>query len=297
MSALIHFEAAARLSSFTNAARELNVTQAAVSRQIRALESELGFKLFRRGHRSIELTSQGVVLSKTMSKALSEIAQTLDDLSPAPQDKEELVISALVAFSNLWLAPKLSSFCSRYPHLKVRVITQDREISLVDGTIDVALRFGNGLWPDGVSTLLFHDEVFPVCSPSYIEKHGEPPTAAHFPDHRLIAYEQAARDWVDWDDWLSTCGYSGPSIKVDAWYSYYTDAVSAALDGQGIILGWRALIEKQLATGNLKALTTDRIRTSSAHFAVLSRVSSDKPGALAFIEWLRSEINVAGDLL
>jgi DNA-binding transcriptional LysR family regulator len=94
---------------------------------------------------------------------------------------------------------------------------------------------------------------------------------------------------LSWDDWLSSCGYEGTPVRIGGRYSYYTDAVSAALNGQGIVLGWQALIRPDLAAGRLRRLTTHQVVSSSAHFAVASRSARKKPGALAFVAWLLAQ--------
>jgi DNA-binding transcriptional LysR family regulator len=288
ISSLVTFEAAARLLSFTRAASELNVTQAAVSRQIRLLETRLGFKLFVRGHRKVELTNEGRTLSRTMTHCLSTISNTLVELRRRKDD--ELQISALVAFSNLWLTPKLSAFQRLHQDLNIRVVAQDNYANLAAGDIDVALRFGEGRWDDGEAILLFHDRLFPVASAEYIAKHPPIEGPHDVVKHHLIDSNRGYSDWIDWNDWLSALGYSGPPARIGTWYSFYTDAVSAALNGQGLLLGWNALIENHLRSGRLKRLTVEEVMTKSAHFAVIPPAARQKASVAAFVEWIRSSV-------
>jgi DNA-binding transcriptional LysR family regulator len=290
---LIAFEAAARLSSFSKAGEELNVTQPAVSRQIRMLEAFLGVQLFVRRHRSIELTQTGAGLSRAMSRSLAIIGETIDGLR-ALGPAEELVITALPAFSNLWLAPRLSAFHALHPNLSVRVIAHERDCNLADGDIDVALRFGQGTWSDGKATFLYHDRIFPVCSAAYLEGAGLVEGLDELVQTHLIGYDQVERDWVGWNDWLAACGYEGPPVRAKIQYSNYPDAIFAAIDGQGIALGWQALVEPYLRNGQLVRLDSPEVVTRSAHFAVCARRNTPKPSVHAFILWLQSVVLQAG---
>ena len=286
LSALVTFEAAARLLSFTRAAAELNVTQAAVSRQIRLLESRTDTKLFLRGHRKISLTPEGEVLLQAMSQSLQIITGALADIQSTKDN--ELVISALVAFSNLWLSPKLPAFQRQHPKLNVRVIATNEYENLAASEIDVSLRFGDGKWKDGEAIFLFQDRVFPAASADYVAKHAPVVEAFDVTAHNLIDSNVKYPGWLGWNDWLKALGYKGSEVKVGTWYSYYNDAVSAALNGQGILLGWNALILDHLHSGRLQKLTNDEVLTEAAHYAVISPSSGNKPSVQAFVSWLQS---------
>lgn len=290
---LIAFETAARLSSFSKAAQELNVTQPAVSKQVRGLETALGRQLFRRGHRSIELTDAGEVLARAMSHSLMTIGGAIRQLENLPQ-RSELTIAALPAFSNLWLAPRLSTFHLKHPTISVHIIAQESMVNLANGSIDVALRFGAGNWSDGNATLLYHDQIFPVCSPNFADTTGPLCSLTDIAEQPLIGYDKVEKDWVSWGDWLDVAGYHGVPVRVRAQYSNYPDAILATIGGQGIALGWQALVQDYLRQGRLVRLPSPEIVTRSAHFAVQPRSTSQDNGASAFISWLRYEIAQAG---
>ena len=130
LGALVIFEAAARRMSFTRAAEEIGITQAAVSRQIQSLERSLGFPLFRRKHRGIELTERGRMLSRTMSDALGRISETVETITDRNQSAE-LVIAATVAFSHFWLLPKISGFRRAHPDIRLKIVAQDGWVDLM----------------------------------------------------------------------------------------------------------------------------------------------------------------------
>ncbi len=292
---LTAFEAAARLSSFSKAARELNVTQPAVSKQIRGLEAQIGRTLFRRAHRSIELTEAGAVLAKAMSRSLITISDAIRQIADTPE-REELVISALAAFSNLFLAPRLSTFQLLHPTVAVRLIAQDSptNVNVADGLVDVAVRFGDGNWRDGVATLLYHDRIFPVCSPQFARDAGPLLDLADLVEQPLVGYDKVERDWFSWNDWLKECGYDGPPVRTYAQYSNYSDAILATINGQGIALGWQALVQPYIDRGALVRLNSFEVRAHSAQFAVVSEANRDDARVRSFVDWLHAETVKAG---
>ena len=172
LTALTAFESAARLESFTKAANELGVTQAAVSRQIHLLEAYFGCALFVRGHRKVELTDKGRVLALASQDAFDIIASSVSEVTTDAQDVD-LTIAATVAFSHFWLLPRISEFSRNHPGINLRILTQDSFPNIESAEIDIAIRFGSGMWADGQASLLFEDEVFPVCSPSFAQSAAE----------------------------------------------------------------------------------------------------------------------------
>ena len=288
MTSLVVLEATARRLSFTKAAGELGVTQAAVSRQIHGLEQELGFALFRRLHRRVELTERGRVLSSVLSHSFNLIYQTTANLR-AQSEEDELVIGAAVGFTQLWLLPRISEFRRLHPDTKIRLITQDTPVDLERDMVDVAIRYGDGVWPDGRAMLLCEDDVFPVCSPGYAAGCRLPGAAGEFLDHTLLDYESLNPGWIGWKEWLaafSTARPGRPMLRL----SYYTDVIYAALAGHGIALGWNCLVEDLLQQGRLRRVSDLHVRTRSAYFVVVSSREALKPNAQAFVDWLGSRL-------
>lgn len=284
MTSLVVLEAVARRLSFTKAANELGVTQAAVSRQIRGLEQELGFALFRRLHRRVELTERGRVLAGVLSHSFNLIDQTIANVR-AQSDEDELVIGATIAFTQLWLLPRISEFRRLHPDTKIRLITHDTPIDLERDMVDVAIRYGDGIWPDGRSVFLCEDELFPVCSPDYASARRLPETAGEFLDHTLLEDESPSPGATGWKEWLAafSVARSGrPMLRL----SYYTDVIHAAVAGHGIALGWNCLVEDLLQQGRLRRVSDLRVRTRNAYFVVVPSREALKPNADAFVEWL-----------
>ena len=289
MTALVVFEAAARQASFTKAASELGITQAAVSRQVQGLEETLGFPLFRRLYRSIELTERGRSLSKSMSEALGVIAHTVQVITEESKPGE-LVIAASVAFSHFWLLPKISDFRRAYPEVKLKLVAQDSNVNLLREDIDIAIRYGDGRWQDGKAVKLFNDDVFPVCSPDYLDRHGSPDCVADLASHNLIASDSLDPSWTGWEQWLSAFGHSGDPRNVTMSCNFYTDAIYAALRGEGIVLGWNRLVHDLLSRRQLMRVSAESLRTRAAYYVVLKAGQAAKPQVEAFLNWIRSEV-------
>lgn len=205
VNALVEFEAVARLSSFTLAAHELGVTQAAVSRQVKVLEETLGSRLFHRLHRSIKLTDEGEELYLVVAESMQKIAGVFDRLGSGPVE-QELVLAATSAFSYFRLLPRLSSLKESQPQLQLRLSTQMFISDLRHKEIDVAVRFGNGRWGDGTATLLFDEEVFPVCSPTWLESQGEPESLQELANAALIESDSTSEGRMDGVGGVVPCG-------------------------------------------------------------------------------------------
>lgn len=288
LTALTVFEAAARLGSFTRAADELGVTQAAVSRQIHALEIEFGAALFLRHHRKVVLTDKGRILAAATSQAFSLLADAASELR-RDEAEDELAISATVAFSQFWLLPRISRFARAHPEIRLRIVSQDAMPALEDGEVDVAIRFGSGDWPHADAELLFRDEVFPVCSPDFLadpQAIASPADLLAFP---LISNHTEDPLWTGWQEWLTSFGVVTPRKIQGFRCSFYTEAIYAALNGQGIALGWKQLVEDLLAQKRLIRLTDASVTPKGAYYVVVPR-KKQKRALDVFLGWLRTTI-------
>src|SRR5262249_23700391 len=165
---IIAFEAAARHQSFKLAARELNVTQAAVSRQIKTLEDHLGLAVFRRVRRTVQLTSEGKRLHEAVMAGLDHIPEIVNQLqqinAPPPR-----TVATTLAFSSFWHIRRIPDFRARFPEIELRIIASDANLDLLAEGVDVAVRYGSGEWQELSATRLFAAEVFPVCSRSLLD--------------------------------------------------------------------------------------------------------------------------------
>ena len=290
LTALTAFEAAARLTSFTKAASELGVTQAAISRQIHLLEEYFGFPLFLRLHRKIKLTEKGKSLASAAQDAFDLLAASVAEVSMADHEAE-LTIAATVAFSHFWLLPRISEFSSRHPEINLRIVTQDNIPNIESSDLDVAVRFGNGMWPDGQAELLFEDEIFPICSPKFAETAGTITSPKELLAYPLISNMADDPTWTGWSEWLAAFSVELPKKQPGLRCSFYTDAIYSALNGQGIALGWRHLVEDLLDQGRLVRLTEATVKTRNAYFSVVPKRRRQSEAARLFQNWLTETVS------
>ncbi|MEX3955452.1 LysR substrate-binding domain-containing protein [Trinickia sp. EG282A] len=292
LTALVEFEAVARLRSFTNAAQELGVTQAAVSRQIRLLEDLLGIRLLDRLHRKTTLTTEGEALYSVVSQALGKIAGVFDRLSTGIED-EEVVLAATAAFSHFRLMPSLARLKRLLPNLRVRLTTRMFTGDLRHTEVDAEVRWGNGKWSDGTSQLLFDEQVFPVCSPAWKDEYGEPGSLDELANMTLISDDPTSEGWLTWEEWFRAVGARPIKLRYGVRTSLYNDAVQAARLGQGVALGWGRLLHEHLASGELVALTSACLPLSDAYYLVIPHGKAMSPTVQTLVELLRNAAGVA----
>jgi LysR family glycine cleavage system transcriptional activator len=286
VNALVTFEAAARLKSFTAAARELGVTQAAVSRQIRLLEDDFGVALFRRGHRRVEPTPAGGVLGTTLSSCFQTITETVAVIRQ-PQEAETLTVGATVAFSHFWLLPRLSAFRKQHPDLPIRIISQDAAFDIASGEIDVVMRYGIPPFADGEVVASATDVVYPVASASFAAGLDRPPTLQDLLAMPLIATDAWEPSWFSWGEWFERAGAGTVAPRIALRFSNYTDGIYAALAGQGVALGWDLQVARFVAARQLVRLTDAVVAPEASYSAVIPRGSRRSATADAFVTWVR----------
>ena len=265
LDAHVAFEAAARLSSFTAAARELNVSQSAVSQQIRALEASLGTALFVRAGRRVRPTPAGRAYRHSVARALEQIANATRELR-ALGAPEPLTLAADQSISWFWLMPRLPAFRARHPESRIRRIASDSARDCLEETVALAILHGRGDWPGREARLLFPEEVFPVCSPDYLV--GAPPLAepADLLRHRLLHLEDDGWQWLNWRMWLTEAGLDAPAERHGLIMNNYPLLIEAAKAGQGVALGWRTLVDADLAAGRLVRPLEGTVRTDGGYY-------------------------------
>ncbi len=290
LSALVAFEAAGRLQSFTKAAGELNVTQAAISRQIRLLEGHLGRPLFVRAHRAVELTNEGRDYLHTIVNALTHVSAATRELKTSER-APRLTVAADQSMAALWLMSRLKAFREKSPAAGLRLIVSDDDQKCLAGDIDVALLHGDGSWITHDSALLFAEEVVPVCSPAYLKSREAPRSPADLIHETLIDLEDEHWNWLNWRQWLTSHGVSmaaGPrSLTIDS----YPLVIDAAKRGLGFALGWRGLVDDEIAAGRLVMALKETLTTRFGYYAVWPRSRPLSPEAKSFIDWAVQESN------
>ncbi len=288
LKALSFFEAAGRLLSFTAAAHELNVTQGAVSRQIRLLEESLGASLFRRGHRHVELTRPGRSYHRAISMALAHIAEATEELAISP-DNQQLVIGASNAVAMYWLMPRLASLRALVPQLNVQILSSDTDITTQKGQFDIGIQFGKGHWPGFISQFLGFGEIVPVCSPAYLHDRTPFVSPADLKQAALLHLDDDRWNWVSWPVWFREMGVAGPYPKPVLRTNSYSILNKAALDSQGIALGWRYLSDEHLENGWLQVACPSRLTTREGFYLVADKGAPMSAEQELAWNWIRAE--------
>lgn len=274
LTALVALEAVVRHKSFTEAARELGVTQAAVSRQIAYLEQDFEVSLFNRGHRCVQPTSACAELAALLSEHFSGITSAVEAIRAV--DKEQVVtIGATVALSNFWLLSRLIEFRQLHPDVQLRVISQDSKINMESSNVDVVIRYGNPPFDDATVLASCGDMIFPVCSPAYATKLAD----RHFWEMStdLIEYDAADSLWYSWPKWYAQMGLKKPSGEPSMKFSHYTETIAAAKAGQGVALGWGVLVNTFIQDGSLVVLS-ERALVPNGQYNILVPLSAPRNG-------------------
>ncbi len=289
------FEAAARTLSFTKAAEELFITQSAMSRQIKALEDNLRLKLFERRPRSLTLTEDGQALYRMATEVLDRLQAATDQLRTETRARQ-LSITTTTGFASLWLIPRLSRFTALHPDIDVRISATTDMLNLERSLIDLAIRYCKPeTVPEG-AVRLFGDEMIPVCSRAVLRDKTRllkrPEDLAH---HTLLHFDYACAETMhmDWGTWLTALGIGELKSAGALHFSQYEQMIQAAISGQGVALGRKALIRDLIESGALVAPLTQTLVGSRAYFIIESRLSIGKPQVRAFAQWLLAERQAA----
>ncbi len=288
MTALLCFEAAARNLSFKSAASELNVTPAAVSHQIKALESELSTSLFTRQYRGVELTEAGAWLFVALQRGLESISDAVQELRGRP-DAADVTIQATTAMSAFWLTPRLSAFWQSHPDIVVSQIVSD--VATTSGRPDLAIRYGTLPDDGGDHSLLFRDRILAVGAPGYAERQGIK-TPADLLRAPLIHMSGEEARWTGWTDWFSTLGLAAPTGR-RLTVNNYMIALQLAQDSAGAVLGWEGLVHPLIEQGRLSVLVPDSIPSPESFFLTTHPRAPEK--ARIFRDWLLSQGTSAPD--
>ena len=246
LNALRAFEAGARHLSFTKAANELHVTQAAVSHQVKALEVHLGYPLFKRMTRKLGLTEQGRVLFPVVSEAFMRIAETAEDLRSAG-DSHTLSVSVTPAFGAKWLVYRLPRFWRKHPEIDLKVHHTIACADLRYDDVDVAIRFGQGAWEGVSSEFMLRVDYTPVCSPALLTgKH--PLKCPGDLRHHTLLHED---DYDGWIQWLAVAGVTDLDPRRGPIMDDATVLMQMAVEGGGVALGKLTMVEREITAGIL----------------------------------------------
>lgn len=282
------FEAAARHLSFTRAAAELHVTQGAVSQQVKQLEENLGFALFLRLPRKLELTEEGKAFFDVVGNALRQISDKAQSLKSL-RGKGPVTISVLPSFAAKWLIPRLTAFRRAHPDIAVHVEAADRVANLRE--IDLAVRFTQKEWPGFHAAELFRERVFPVCSPD-LERDGRMPHRLEDLRDAVLLYDTVSfgdNSGCDWEYWFEMVGLEGADTRSGTGFTQGDMVLQAAILGDGVALARSSLAELDLASGRLVRPLDISIPCPWTHVVLCLEETLARPNVATFHEWLLEE--------
>lgn len=278
--ALRAFEAAARLQSLTRAARELSVTQAAVSHQVRQLEQQLGVALFRRLPRGLAPTDAALALLPAIQDSFERLETALAR-SGAGDAREVVTLGVVGTFAACWLLPRLPAFVQAHPLIDVRVATHNNTVDLAGEGLDFAVRYGQGNWPGLQARLLLEAPLAPLCSPALANRlarvedlHEQTLLRSYFVD--------------DWRQWFEACGAAPPPRLNGPLFDSSLAMVHCALQGLGVALAPPVMFARELALGCLEQPFATQLAAGGYW---LTRLPLRPPGAAAqrVADWLQQQ--------
>jgi LysR family glycine cleavage system transcriptional activator len=280
------FEAAGRLLSFTAAANELNVTQAAISHQIKVIEEYLGMALFNRYPRRLSLTEQGKTLLPEVTEAFDRVSQAVAAIN-REQFSNALSVRLAPSFAAKWLSPRLKYFWLQYPEIDLRLFHAHGAVDFEREEIDIAVTYGKGDWPGVVVEKLLSLDFFPVCAPSFL--HNDKPLN----DIGNLRYYALLHDanYECWRDWLKLAGIDDIDADRGTVIDDTNVLIQAAIDGQGVALGSTTFVEDLLESGRLVKPFDINLVNEFAYYVVYPESHIKNPAVRAFKDWLLSLVD------
>jgi len=292
LSGLMTFHAVAKAQSFSHAAKQLHVTQGAVSHRVRGLEDALGFSLFLRLPRHVELTPSGQVLFAAVDEAFGRLQAGMVELDRLVSDNR-VAVSCSPSFAIRWLVPRLGQLRADVPEIEVHVAADDRLVEPGVGVVDVCVRFGPGGYQRVHAVRLTHEDVRPVCSPLYREQNRieRPEDLARCVLLHADALSHHTAH-IGWQEWSAAASQTGLDPLSGVHFSHAHMALEAATAGQGLALGRSTLTADAIASGRLVRPFEHTLRCGFAYWLLMPRRSELRPAVEQFRDWLLEELKV-----
>lgn len=283
LTALAVFEASARHLSFKLAAAELNVTPGAVSRQIKAIEDEVGVPLFLRNAGGVELTNAGEDLYAVLSTSFSRTSEVVRTIKRGDRSRN-VTIACSDAFATFWLMPRIDEFWARFPEITVDHLVSDNSRDYRRAEVELRVRYGFGAWPNEIAQLLFDDQIYPVCGPGFAEEHCDA-TTGELADLPLLHVDWVDREWAGWDEVLRRAAVPHGAPRGRR-FGKFTVALLAAQANQGVAVGWHRLIRPLIEEGKLVRLTDLVMPAPGAYYLTWNDNRDLSPAAVDLKDWL-----------
>jgi LysR family transcriptional regulator, glycine cleavage system transcriptional activator len=277
------FEAAARHMSFTRAAAELNVTQTAISHQIRRLEEQLGLTLFIRRNRTLELTRDALDYLPSIRSAFADLHRATARLRRNDHEGR-LTVSTTASLATKWLVSRVAAFQDTNPGVEVRISTSTHLVDFQREEVDIAVRYGHGVWPGLRADWLMAEHIFPVCSPNLLNDARPLRTPEDLAHHTLL-HTTVSRE--DWQLWLTAAGLPASiATRRGMTFDQGFMAIQAAVEGLGVALGRFHLVETDIAAGRLVAPFDTVLPQDAGYYVVAPEVTAETAKIVRFRDWL-----------
>ncbi len=292
------FDAVARHNGISRAASEENISQSAISQSVSQLEQWVETRLLDRTLRPATLTEQGKSLHRVVTEAFTRVAQEVEELRMIRRGaRKSITISCNLGFATYWLMPRLSEFSQLHPDVTLNVMTTYQGAAEIQSGVDVAIRFGDGRWPDGVGEPLFHEVLVPTCSSAFLERNGLVDGPEDLANYNLIYVNTTDPYWPNWADYFEHFGLASPARSNSSHFSNYVQAVQSTLAGEGIMLGWRSVIGDLVSTRQLVAAVNAPVELTSGYHILQSHQARTKKMVQNFVLWLRGIVEQEQDPL
>lgn len=284
LNALRAFEAAARHLSFTKAADELNVTQAAISHQVKALEDQIGIQLFLRRNRQLILTDAGQTLLPDLIEAFDAMDTALARVKRRDQ-AGILTVATMDSLAAAWLMPRLGRFRDENPDIDIRLATSDVAADYDRDGIDIGIRYGRGVWPGLIAEELMHEDIFPVCAPELMQRGPGLNSLADLRHYPLIHDDMTE----DWNMWLNAAGLRDIDPTRGTGYTHSNLVIQAAINGEGVALGRGLLVADPINAGKLITPFDLALTAEYRYYVASTETNYDRPKVRVFRDWLMRE--------
>lgn len=282
--ALQAFETAASCLSFTEAARELNLTQGAISHQVKNLEEQLGVKLFHRDRQRLRLSDSGTAYLPFVREAIERLRAGADRIAER-EDSGVLTVSVSPNFASKWLVHRLGDFISQNPDIDLRIGASMDHIDFSRNDVDMAVRHGTGDWPDLHVTPLAQEEIFPVCSPALLEN-GRPLERPEDLAGQVLLHDLSRNDWPLW---FAAANVDPIDVSRGPQFDQTSMVIDAAVEGQGVALARRVLAARDMIAGRLIRPFDITLPAPYGYFIVCQKSVAEQPKITRFREWLVAE--------
>lgn len=287
------FECAARHGSFTQAAHELNLTQSAVSRQIKDLENQLGVLLFERIRQRILLSDAGQKFLPEVRRLLNQTEDTMLRAMASAQSTASFSVATLPTFGNRWLMPRLPDFIAHHPGVALNVASRSGVFDFDEYPFDMAIHYGQPVWAHATCTYLCSEIVVPVASPGFLDSF-HPETPEDMESQPLLHLATRPKLWAQW---FESCGLEGKSAYRGHRFDQFSMVIGAASAGLGLALLPLYLIEQELRDGQLQILFDQPMRTENDYYLVVPEGKLENPLTQTFCQWISGQVSTTAQVV